>query len=614
MSMKSFFAASAVSVVAAFSSFGYNVRQPSDALRPKWHAADTAQGVWTLNVEDALQKARAAGKRTILLNTASWWCPFCETLEEKVLTSARWRDYVAENGFYLAMLDFPYRGHVTDAEVGKSYHPEFGDGWGFKCWLMNPEYLAQVGLSEEAGLQAIMNEYEMQKALGEGTQGSLVTITNCLTGAEFTYRKVGYPTLIVYDVDGKELGRTGFPWYSSDAVTDSEAQETVIQALELIINGRCTVCEDPLAGTPPLGEAQKYGGWVKDAAGGVCGSIDLKVGKLNGKSESKVSGTVTIAGKKVALRTQKVTNFDEHVEFAIKVNKQDLSLWVKFGLLGLTGEIVTGGEACCGMSAAKTPVYTIEGGRSLFKCKDDLARKLVGTCPVGTWSVVLKAADKVAPSEFSRGYGALSVSVADNGKAKIVGNMADGTKVGATSNAIVGDNGMACLPVYVPLYSKKGGFGFVIWFKHGKILTFEDVAPWVCADKKHPFTSTYTPTSTMSAGIGIVPEELDLVLSGLDGKMGGLPLQVDPSEDIVAAAGTKWVGTEKSGFTARLTKKTGLLKGAMTFLLDRGAKKPKKVKGSFAGIVLGGSGYGSVLVKGLGCWPVRLAACGACGD
>ena len=119
-------ACTAMSVVAE-----YNVRQPSDYLRPTYAAADTAPGVWSLNVEDVFAKAKAAGRPTILLNTASWWCPLCETLEEMVLNTSAWKDYVASKGFYLAMLDFPYRGHVKDEELSKSWHPELGDGWGF---------------------------------------------------------------------------------------------------------------------------------------------------------------------------------------------------------------------------------------------------------------------------------------------------------------------------------------------------------------------------------------------------------------------------------------------------------------------------------------------------
>ena len=77
-------------------SAAYNVRQPSDYLRPTYSAADTAPGAWSLTVDDVRAKAKAAGKYTILLNTASWWCPFCETREEMVLTSSVWKVYVAE--------------------------------------------------------------------------------------------------------------------------------------------------------------------------------------------------------------------------------------------------------------------------------------------------------------------------------------------------------------------------------------------------------------------------------------------------------------------------------------------------------------------------------------
>lgn len=579
----------------------YNVRQPSDDIRPDWKGA--APGRWTLDVKAAQAQAKAAGKCMVLLNTGSWWCPFCETLEDKVLRSQAWKDYVAEKGLYLSMLDFPYRGAVKPEEQSKSYHPEFGNGWGFKCWLMNPEYLAANGLTEQQGLEAIVAEYEMQKALGENTTGALTTIINCLTHESFTYRKVGYPTIIVYGADGRELGRTGFPWSRAEDVTDSEAQETVIQAIELLISGRCTVCRDPEGGVPPVDAAQKYSGSVKSAEG-LVGTIDMKVGKMSTAGNSSVSGSMTLGGKKLTLKSTKVSDFTKSVSFTAKDKGGELQVNVKFAEYGLSGTVV----------AADGAVYEIAGGRDLFSSKDAVSKVLAATCPEGTWSVVLKPSDKEAPSNFARGYGALAVTIKAKGKATIAGTLSDGTKVNAKSQVIVGDSEMACLPVVVPLNGKKGHLSFTIWFKDGKLLCFEDVSKWVCADKKHPFAATVKPMATMSAGAGSASAEQELTISGFSGKIDSLPVVGDPTVDEVTVSKTKWTGTDATSFKATCNKRTGLLKGSMTFIVKRENGKPKKIGGTFNGVVMGGSAYGSVVVKGVGAWPVKIAVCGGCSD
>ena len=128
--------------VGGLSSWGaYNVRRPSDVIRPRWTGAKA--GEWTMDYEAALAQAKATGKCTLLFVTGSWWCPHCEALEEKVLLSDAWAEMIAEKGYYLTMLDFPYRGTVKEAEVSKSKYPELGAGWGFQCWLYDDVYLKE---------------------------------------------------------------------------------------------------------------------------------------------------------------------------------------------------------------------------------------------------------------------------------------------------------------------------------------------------------------------------------------------------------------------------------------------------------------------------------------
>lgn len=576
--MKRLLFAGVLFAAASASAFMYNVRQPSDALRPRYQGASA--GEWTLDVNAALSAAKAEGKCTILFNTGSWWCPYCETMEDLVLTSDEWKSFVNENGFYLAMLDFPYRGAVPAEQESESWHPELGLGWGFKCWLMCPEYLSANGLTEEDGLKAVMAEYEIQAALA--TEGaSEVVISNWNQTAEFRYGKVGYPTMIVYNEAGEELGRVGFPWYSKDSVTAEEARQYVFQKIEEIIVGGCTLCREPLAGEPMTDRAQIYNGWLC-GADGIVGTVMLKTSKISKKGVVKVSGSALIGGRKVNFKPVNVTDIRSEIMLELK-GVDSPSAVVRFGETGLEGSVA--GYRIAG------------GGRNVFKAVDDKARSRRGSAPIGCWSVVL-APPAEADSPFAGGYGTLSVKITKSGKASVSGRLADGTKVSLTEQAIIGEDGMACLPVYVPLYSKRGSIGFVIWFKSGRLLGFGDVAPWVSAGKNE-FVSVVKPNSTSYSGTGDVPEELELTIAGLD-DYGAI--------DTVTATSKRWVGVDTK-FKASVKNSTGVLSGNTKLAIDG-----RMVSARFYGIIMGGGGYGTAVVPKIGSWAVKIAVCGGCSD
>ena len=591
-------------------SAAYNVRQPSDYLRPTYSAADTAPGVWSLNVDDVLSKAKAAGKYTILLNTASWWCPFCETLEEMVLNSSVWKGYVAEKGYYLAMLDFPYRGHVKDEESSKSWHPELGDGWGFKCWLMCPEYLAAEGLTEAQGLDAIMAEYERQKQLALPT-ATEVKIQRWDTKETFKYGKLGYPTILVFNPEGAEVGRMSFPWYSKDSITASEAQEYVLQGIERIISGDCVLCEDPTSGTPDVSRAQTYRGWITDEKGAMAGTLTVKTGRYKSASSTiKISVSVIMNGQRVVFPST-----DASVEGCIPcgdyidirnftVSKDALTATLGLGERGITGSVADGGVS-----------YTVTGALDVFATKSESAQNLAAIMPVGVWGLVVENTSKGEIPATAKGYGSLSLKTMKSGKVSITGYLGDGTKVSSSSQAIIGENGLVSVPVLVNMKSRREGLGFVVWFKDGKILSVEEVSNWTCK-KEGGFDLPVKVSYTMSAGIGNVPPEMDLSIAGFTGKtlVGGLTLDEDPSIDVVEVAGKKWKSSGASGFSAVCNLNTCKLSGKMVFRAHKDNGREKKISCNFYGIVTGGSGYGTVVMKGAGAWPVKIAVCGACSD
>lgn len=577
-------------------SFEYNVRRPSNDIRPTGPSVAAEPGVWSLNFEGALEAAKANGRKLVVLNSGSFWCPYCETLEELVLMSKAWKSFVEENGFYLGVLDFPYRGTVTEDQAWKSVHPELGAGWGFSCWLMDAEYLAGLGLSSNDGFAAIMHEYEIQKSLALPSAGQ-IRIRDYTDSYDFVYGKVGYPTLLVFGEDGNEIGRMSFPWASKSAVTASEAQEYVLQTMESILVGKCAVCEDPVRGVPLDYFAQRYTGWLTDADGGFAGTCMFKTGRRSSRDQVKVSGWVLRDGKKTRFPTVTVGDFNSALPLAAK---NGASASVKFGETGLSGHVILGGTR-----------YLLNGGRDVFRGKDADSRARAAKCPAGTWSVVLKPADKVAPSPFARGYGALSVQLRAKGKARIKGWLGDGTSVSVSSQAIVGEKGMTCLPVCA---KRKGScIGFVIWFKDGRLFSIDTVSKWQSRGAQD-FVATCTPSSTMSPGVGVIDEKLDLEIDGLESVLyEGLPPIGDPSLDEVTVIGRKWLGTEISRLKLTLKSGTGLLSGSMRIDFLKADDHRKRIKGTVRGVVMGGSGYGMLVLRGVGTWPVKIMACGSCG-
>ena len=589
--------AASVFVASAVWGFEYDVRMPT--IKPQYRGAE--QGVWTLDKEAALEAARAEGKCTLLLFTGSWWCPYCHTIEDMVLTSKKWMDYVKERGFYLVEQDYSYRYAVPEGQEWKSYYPDATEGWGFKCWYMNPGFLAENGLSVEDGLKAIQEAYVYQGQMAL-PDAQLYTMKTWDGASEITYGRIAYGCIVVIGPDGKEIGRVDFPWYKTTAVTASEAQEFEIQSIEQILAGACTICDDPVAGIPPTDTPQEYDGWLVDAGGAIAGLVKFTTSRRKTSGIVKVSGKITINGKAISFSPVVSSNLNAAIVF----EHRDVSAHVAFGEVGLSGGVSVNGVN-----------YEIGGGgRNVFKAKDSSALRRRSAVPSGTWSVVLKPADTVAPNPYARGYGSLTVLLRGKGAGQVTGFLGDGTKVNVKAQAIAGENGVACLPICASLYGKRGGLGFVLWFKNGKLLNASCVSPWRAAGRSASFAATYTPSFTMSPGTGEPLDEMDLAIENFDEstQIRSLPLAWSPSEDVVEVKGTKWKGTQQSGFSAKYTPRTGQIKGTIMFPTVRSNWSVKKVKGTFTGVVMGGTGYGTVSVLGEGTWAVKIAVCGSCSD
>ena len=578
----------------AAQAFEYDVRKP--AIKPQFIGAES--GIWTLDWETALTKAQSEGKYTLVLFTGSWWCPYCHMIEDLVLTSDAWRKYVQEKGFYLAELDYPYRYAVPEDQEWKSYYPAASEGWGFKCWLMNPNYLAENGITAKDGLQNIEKEYRYQGEMSlPGAEQ--YTMKTWDTAGEITYGRIAYACIVVIGPAGAELGRVDFPWNRKTQVTASEAQEFEIQSIEKILNGKCELCTVPANGVPDTTAASQYNGWIADESGGTVGTINFKIARQKaGNGKVRVSGSVIMGGHKTSFTSVAIDSFDAPVVFT----HGGMTASIKFGKENLVGTITVDDSA----------TYTISGGKNVFKSKDAGAKALAAKSPKGTWNLVLKSVDSTV-SPFAGGYGTLGVTMKANGDVLVKGTLGDGTKVSTRAQVIAGENGLYCVPIRADMYKKCGGIGFVLWFKDGRLFSIADESEWVAASRNGSFSTAIKVMHTLSSGYGELPDEVDLILGGINGEttINGNKIIGDPTFDIVMISGTKWTGSEITHFTAKHSAKTGEMNGSLTFLTGD-PNRPRKVRAQFYGTTMGGSGYGTLVIKNVGSWPVGLTPCGSC--
>ena len=180
--------------------------------------------------------------------------------------------------------------------------------------------------------------------------------------------------------------------------------------------------------------AAEYNGFLKDAAGKIAGSVQLKLAKAGKDGTSKVSGTVQLGATK-----EKVSG----------TYKGGVLTAAGFSNVTLDKNGITG--------TYKT--YTIDGTRNVFAAKD-AASKADAKAALAKY----KGAYTVAWQEGGV-WGGVTVTVANKGKAKVSGFLPDGTKVGADGQLMLGD-GTACMTLVSK--NKRTPLVFNLWFTGGK--------------------------------------------------------------------------------------------------------------------------------------------------
>ena len=232
-------------------------------------------------------------------------------------------------------------------------------------------------------------------------------------------------------------------------------------------------------------------------------------------------------------------------------------------------------------------------------------------------------------ASFAWGRSTVSVAIGAKGKVKITGTMADGSKVKASTQLMIAESGAeACVNASIPLYTKKGGLGFMLWLAKDGAVTVESVSAWD-AKSKTPFVATHEPIAAGAIGaaggklsfalvdapatirgaqiLAAAPDGTSLLPDGVDVAVADGKVSVAKRAKVsLGKDGTIRInGTNASGLKLKCTPKTGALKGSFTFYVKNG-EKIKKVSVTLSGAIVGGKGYGTATIKKVGSFGFEL--------
>ena len=347
--------------------------------------------------------------------------------------------------------------------------------------------------------------------------------------------------------------------------------------------------------------AATYDGYLYDAAGNVKGTIQVKVGKPN-KKTGLAAVKATVVGADGTKKTLKAAEKGK----------------VKIASDGPTKVSLVGGDACevtlgaKGMSGTYGS-FAIDGSLNVFTSKD-ASDKAVASGVLGKWQGVVNVAWRADATgrlaEDGSPYQTLSVTIAAKGKAKVTGTLADGAKVSAKGQLIVGEE-WCCVPV---VCAKKGvNLRFAVWLPldaTGRVspvvVGFADAIVGKPGALKGGAAFRIDAAALGSAlGKAVLPYLPDGV-----SVTGGAKWTLPKAGKVVYAKGTTTVdaakaGENPSGLKLTYKAKDGTFKGSFKVYADVGGK-PKATTVKVTGVLVGGVGYGAATVKNVGGVSVKV--------
>ena len=385
-----------------------------------------------------------------------------------------------------------------------------------------------------------------------------------------------YPTPVWYGEDGEEVDWSRY--YDGD--------------------------EEPFAAE----SAATFDGYVLDGEE-VCGFVQVKVGKANRKTETaKVTAALTLLGEAKKL-SYKGTMSKRGVAELTCAGKANLSLCL--GTNAMWGEV---------------DGKTVSGARNVFaKAGDPKAAALSRW--QGTYALVLETTDATGSgSAFAWGYSGLTLTVGAKGKVKVQGTMVDGAKVSVAAQLLVGEK-RCCVPVVVPLYSKKGGFGLNLWLQEDGEIEVGEMGAWDATASKTPFRAWFGENVPAARTGAALPGTLSFLFMGEPEFADAEVLYDFVPWEVMVTTGAKWTlpaagnvrydreseeyvdakdSANPAGLKLTYVAKTGAFKGSFKLYAVDSAGRLKKLTANVSGVMVGRQGYGTATVKGVGSWPVAI--------
>ncbi len=321
----------------------------------------------------------------------------------------------------------------------------------------------------------------------------------------------------------------------------------------------------------------------------LAGTITVKVGKPTKAGLSSVKATVILAnGSKVTLTTAgKGTAMSKDAPTTVTLTG------------GAACEVTLGSDGMKGTYGE----YGIDGARNVFVSKDPQDRPVAGAALSAWYGAV-----NVAWSGAS-GWNALSVSIANKGKASVSGSLADGTKVTAKSQVIVGEE-WCCVPVLV---TRKANLAFLLWLpldgsaKPGTLGLGEGVKadkPGLLKGGQAAFHIDSTAFTAMwgKSALPYLPD--GVTVKG--GQQWGLP----KAGKVTYESGSTTVDAAKlqdnpAALKLKFKSKNGTFSGSFKAYVDVNGKL-KATTVAVSGVLVNGVGYGTATIKKVGSVPVTV--------
>lgn len=301
------------------------------------------------------------------------------------------------------------------------------------------------------------------------------------------------------------------------------------------------------ADTDDFAGGETYLGWLRDAAGKIAGTIEVKCAAARAGSASKVSGTLfrLATGKKERLAAERVLPGADAAYLGMELHGRTL------------------GGAYDG--------YTVVAARDGLSSKDRDVKKAATAAvaaKAGVWTFALKLA---------QGYAGFTATVDKRGKCKLAGQLPDGTRVSLTAKGVLGDGRLA----FPFVMSKKTTLGFVLWVSDDGTATITDLADIRLATGES-ITARVVPPSSEHA----LPD-------------GGYTFSDGTVRQAFSVVRGKWNAGKKDENPVNLkltfTARTGAVKGSYQIVDGK-----TKSRYTVSGVVVGTGFYGSSLLKKVG--------------